>query len=629
MSHLRFLSVLTLAAFVAGAVSIPQGVVAVQQQDVYADKLIHDTMNHSSVSASKIFRGFGVSSLEDPPSYVTEWTFTPSCHCDLVLPAATPTAVAEDGAGNIFVTWLLPPRCSFVERTSRDGQLIDCWNVEYMSTKPFASGIAVDDSAHVYVCSRSGSVFKYEYDGTLLDAWIGVCALAFGIDVDADGNVYVSSPEDETVKKFDGDGNLLDSWGELGAGPGQFASVRGVAVDRARGHVFVTDGDRPASDLYNNRVQQFDTDGNFIAMWGDSGSGPGQFDYPYGIEVDVDGNVFVADQYNRRVQKFDSGGNFRVAWSLADTDSLGFVWDIAADLDGSIFVSDRPADGGPGENRVVKYAAVTPDPDSSTVPCLTLCPFGDFVCSITPRNVAGDSLPNTRIVIDFTACDTVQLCLRDGNEPYDFEPPGFVISGTTDSTGSFTFPIQGGGISYDSLATVWADGVLIAQRPVASCDQDGDLIVGPMDLAIIQSKVALGLPDPTADFNCDSLVTVEDVAIFTVHFSEQHSCVSPLDIEPGAVPSGFALYPSFPNPVRREALIRFDLPEATEVSLKVYDIRGRNVRTAIDTEMRIAGQHYWIWDGRDDAGIRLSPGIYFYVLQTPQFHGAKKAVVLE
>ncbi len=52
----------------------------------------------------------------------------------------------------------------------------------------------------------------------------------------------------------------------------------------------------------------------FVAKWGASGKGNGQFDHPYGVAVDASGNVYVADWGNYRIQKFSSTGAYITAW---------------------------------------------------------------------------------------------------------------------------------------------------------------------------------------------------------------------------------------------------------------------------------------------------------------------------
>jgi hypothetical protein len=80
----------------------------------------------------------------------------------------------------------------------------------------------------------------------------------------------------------------------------------------------------------------------------------------------------------------------------------------------------------------------------------------------------------------------------------------------------------------------------------------------------------------------------------------------------GAV--GFQLYAAHPNPTRGSANIVYSVPTATNLSLNVYDVTGRQVRSLFSGR-REAGYHVAPFDGRDDAGNSLAGGIYFYRLQ--------------
>src|SRR5262245_57158981 len=62
----------------------------------------------------------------------------------------------------------------------------------------------------------------------------------------------------------------------------------------------------------------------FIMQWGTAGSAPGQFLYPTGAAVGLNGDVYISDQYNYRVQQFTSSGQFVRAWGAQGTASGRF-----------------------------------------------------------------------------------------------------------------------------------------------------------------------------------------------------------------------------------------------------------------------------------------------------------------
>ncbi len=76
--------------------------------------------------------------------------------------------------------------------------------------------------------------------------------------------------------------------------------------------------------------------------------------------------------------------------------------------------------------------------------------------------------------------------------------------------------------------------------------------------------------------------------------------------------SDVALYGNAPNPFNPATSIRFGLERATTVSLDIYDILGREVRTMLDQKSLSAGEHEVVWDGLDDLGLPVSSGVYFY-----------------
>ncbi|HUN65279.1 MAG TPA: T9SS type A sorting domain-containing protein [Bacteroidota bacterium] len=105
--------------------------------------------------------------------------------------------------------------------------------------------------------------------------------------------------------------------------------------------------------------------------------------------------------------------------------------------------------------------------------------------------------------------------------------------------------------------------------------------------------------------------------------------VDPLAFPPGSIdntPEKYALYQNYPNPFNPSTTIRFDLPEAGRVSLVVYDLLGRSVRTLLDNADLTDGEHEVAFDARS-----LASGVYFYriLINNGQFHQIRKMLLLK
>jgi hypothetical protein len=85
---------------------------------------------------------------------------------------------------------------------------------------------------------------------------------------------------------------------------------------------------------------------------------------------------------------------------------------------------------------------------------------------------------------------------------------------------------------------------------------------------------------------------------------------------------------SRPNPSTGATVLLYRLPEATRVSLRIYDVRGALVRTVERDVPRAAGEHRVTWDARDDSGQRVPAGIYFYQLDAGKETTTKKLLLL-
>jgi streptogramin lyase len=84
---------------------------------------------------------------------------------------------------------------------------------------------------------------------------------------------------------------------------GMFRQVTDMTWDSA-GNIYISDG------YINSRIAKFDPDGNWLESWGEPGAGPGQFSTPHSIVSDRQNHLYVADRGNRRIQVFDTSGKW-------------------------------------------------------------------------------------------------------------------------------------------------------------------------------------------------------------------------------------------------------------------------------------------------------------------------------
>jgi hypothetical protein len=96
----------------------------------------------------------------------------------------------------------------------------------------------------------------------------------------------------------------------------------------------------------------------------------------------------------------------------------------------------------------------------------------------------------------------------------------------------------------------------------------------------------------------------------------------------GGNPKFYMLGQNYPNPVSKTTEFSYRLPVSGHVSIRVYDVAGRMVRTLKD-EFELAGYHSMTWDRRDQSGRATASGVYFYRLTAPDFTATKKLVVIE
>jgi len=165
----------------------------------------------------------------------------------------------------------------------------------------------------------------------------GSLRMPFGIDIDAQGNLYVVDGSLKRVMVYDAEGRYLRS---LGAGL-SWSRPAGIAIDDARRRLYVVDAGGVDSEQHLVRALDLDS-GTALFDIGKRGEGPGEFNLPRDAVVGAGGELYVVDGGNFRVQVFDSSGRFVKTFGAVGRQGGQFSRpkEIAIDAQGNLYVVD-------------------------------------------------------------------------------------------------------------------------------------------------------------------------------------------------------------------------------------------------------------------------------------------------
>ncbi len=230
-------------------------------------------------------------------------------------------------------------------------QLIENWaQLPAGETFGNVSAVATDSQDRVYVFQRKDPpVMVFDRNGAYLSCWgIGAFANPHGIYIEND-IVYLTDREDSVCLTYTLDGKPLQVLGHRGVHSDTGCERPGELVPRAAGPfnyptemVPSPSGDLYVTDGYRNaRVHRFHANGQLVSSWGQPGKAePNHFHLPHSLVVDKQGTIYVCDRENNRIQVFDAEGKFLAVWS-----GLRRPLDISMDKDGILVISEGGVDG--------------------------------------------------------------------------------------------------------------------------------------------------------------------------------------------------------------------------------------------------------------------------------------------
>ena len=222
------------------------------------------------------------------------------------------------------------------------------------------SAVDIAADGNIWVAERCGAntcvgstvdpILLFSKDGKLIRSFgAGLLAWPHGIDVDHEGNVWVTdawaakaTTTGHTVLKFSPDGKLLMTIGEPGVAgdPPKHLSRPSDVLVAPNGEIYIAE----AHDQSRSRITKWAADGTHIETWGEEGYGPKQFRDPHALAMDSQGRIFVGDRFNNRIQIFDQNGAFLAIWT-----QFGRPSGIYIDRDDKIYVAD--SESSPAEDQ--------------------------------------------------------------------------------------------------------------------------------------------------------------------------------------------------------------------------------------------------------------------------------------
>tara|TARA_B100000949_G_scaffold234727_1_gene254770 strand:- start:14 stop:880 length:867 start_codon:yes stop_codon:yes gene_type:complete len=188
-----------------------------------------------------------------------------------------------------------------------------------------ASDGAVNSKGEIYIFSRGKHPLTiWTKEGDFISSWGEgtFSANPHGIYIAPNDNVWLVDRDFHIATEYTAGGEALRTLGEkLAPSP----SFQGLPFNMPSGLAISPSGELYVSDGYGgHRVHKFSADGELLLSWGKQGTGPGEFALLHNIWVDKRERVIICDRENDRIQLFNSDGDFLEEWT--DLSSPGDVW---------------------------------------------------------------------------------------------------------------------------------------------------------------------------------------------------------------------------------------------------------------------------------------------------------------
>ncbi|MFH1739928.1 MAG: NHL repeat-containing protein [bacterium] len=257
-------------------------------------------------------------------------------------------------------------------------ELVGGWTEEKANAKYFVDPhcVCLDKAGNLVIADYFGSrVLRFTPDGE----YLGVLGLGTGekpgqvklprvVQADAEGQIFVSDQKSDKprIQVFSHEGEFLRMFAEKGTEPGQMLRAHGLAFD-SQERLFVVDVDAMRINVYSHS-------GDFLYTWGRDGHRVGEFNAPHGIAMDRNDDLFVVGYYGP-CQKFTAAGGFLFDFAHGNPpDSAVYFHSVATDRWGNVYLMVRGARG---------FGGAIEDNLGHNVSVMKYNNNGDYVSSLT------------------------------------------------------------------------------------------------------------------------------------------------------------------------------------------------------------------------------------------------------
>lgn len=240
--------------------------------------------------------------------------------------------------------------------------------IEAVSESALVTGLKAETLYHYRVVASNTEGVAYGKDETFTTAWPFDFSFASsgtgngqfsgpgGVAVDSGGNVWVVDRGNNRIEKFNSKGEYLSQFGSKGSGNGQFSEPRDIAISSA-GNLWVTDAGN------GGRVEEFNSLGTFLRQVGLSEGTILKTDHlkePYGVATGTEGHLWVTDPGSCAVEEFKEtsessnyfvasfAGTFPSACTSTENSAFRNPTGVTADSKGDVWIADA------GLNRVTE-----------------------------------------------------------------------------------------------------------------------------------------------------------------------------------------------------------------------------------------------------------------------------------